>query len=308
MSSWAVIGDGTWGRALAARLVRAEHTVALVGEKRYRGKLPAGVTHSLDGAAALAQCERVLVAVPTAVLEPALTALAPAFGGHHRVCTTGRGLTPEHGWRASEAVLRLTGVRQVAVLAGAAEAATLEADAPAALVVGSAFSSWSDELQAALTGPVLRVYSNPDPVGVELANALAAVVGVALTAARALGVGGATEATALTRAVAELDRVTAGLGGQPNTAFGLAGLGVLATFVFEAKGQVYAAGSALAKGDMAAMTSHRELAEIASTLRARARKQGIRAPMLEAVGALFAGELSASDALDGLMRRASRAE
>lgn len=308
MSAWAVIGDGVWGRALATRFARSGHSVELVGERPCAEALPEGVRHGLDGAAALKRCERVVLALPASALESGLGALAPHLAGHHRVCTTSRGLTPQRGWRASEAVLQLTGVRQVAVLAGAAEPATLVQDAPAALVVGSPFTGWATELQTALTGPALRVYTNPDAVGVELANALAAVVGVALTAARALGVGGATEATALTRAVAEVDRVTAALGGQANTAFGLAGLGVLATFVFEARGAVYEAGAALARRDQAALAGFAELAEASRTLWARAQKQQVRAPMLAAVATLFSGEISAEGALEQLMRRASRAE
>ena len=89
--------------------------------------------------------------------------------------------------------------RQLAVLAGAADAQALATDSPVALVVGSAFPSWAEEIQEALWSSSLRIYTNEDMIGVELANVVAAVVGVALSVARSLGVGAAAEATALTQ-------------------------------------------------------------------------------------------------------------
>lgn len=309
MSAWAVFGDGAWGRALARRLASADHAVQLVGIKATRRKQPKGVTHTTDGPSALAACERVVFALPAAAVESGLSALAPHCRGHHRVLTTARGLTTGAHRRASEAVETLTCVRQIAVLAGAADARALDKNLPAALVVGSPFTSWADEIQAALVGKRLRVYTNPDPVGVELSNALAAVLAVAMGAARELEVGAATEATALTRAVAEMDRLVQGLGGRANTAHGLAGLGALTTYVFEGGGAGFLAGQAIARGETEGLADkHPELVEAASTLTARAAQHHLRAPMLSAVYGLLAGKNDAASALDALMQRAARAE
>ncbi|MCA9546286.1 MAG: hypothetical protein KC613_17900 [Myxococcales bacterium] len=309
MSAWAVFGDGAWGRALARRLAAADHTVLLVGLAASRRKLPAGVTHTTDGPTALATCERLVFALPAAEVEQGLRALAPHCKGHHRALTTARGLTTDNHRRASEAVQALTCIRQVAVLAGAADAQALDKNQPAALVVGSPFGTWADEIQDSLVGKHLRIYTNPDAVGVELSNALAAVLAVAMGAARELAVGAATEATALTRAVAEMDRVVQGLGGRANTAHGLAGLGALTTYIFEGGGAGFQAGQAIARGETEGLADrHPELVEAATTLAARAAKQRLRAPMLGAVLGLLKGEVAASSALDALMQRAARAE
>ncbi|MCA9541837.1 MAG: NAD(P)-binding domain-containing protein, partial [Myxococcales bacterium] len=246
MSAWAVIGDGEWGRALARRLARAEHAVHLVGRRRIGARAPKDVEHTTDLGAALAGLERVIIAVPIDQLESMLTRAAPHLGGHHRVVAASRGLTPGTHLRASEALRAMTAVRQVAVLAGAADADALRRKTPAAVVIGSAFPAWAAEIQAALVSPSLRVYTNSDTVGVELANTMAAVLAVALGAARAMGVGASAEATALTRAVAEMDRTVQALGGQANTAYGLAGLGVLAELLFEGESPSLKAGAALA--------------------------------------------------------------
>ncbi|MCB9544279.1 MAG: NAD(P)-binding domain-containing protein [Myxococcales bacterium] len=308
MSAWAVIGDGPWGDALARRLAAADHTVLLVGDKASRRKQPAGIEHGTDAAAALAGAERVILALSADTLDDRLAALARHLQGNHRFATITPGLTPS-GARPGEAIVAATAVRQVAVIAGAASAEAVRKGQPAALVVGSAFTTWAEELQAALASDRLRVYTERDHAGVELANALAAVLGVALGAARALGVGAATEATALTRAVAEMDRLVTGLGGNAGTAYGLAGLGVLTELVFAADGDSFRAGALLAAGDAAgACAAHPDLAGLAERLGARARRHRLRAPLVDTVAALFAGALPAGAALAGLMARSVRAE
>ncbi len=305
----AIVGDGAWGRALARRMASNGVAVTLVGLAASRRRLPAGLSHTVDLAGALGAHEVILVAVPSVALEGLFTTAAPHLEGHHRVATTARGLAPGHPpRRASEVLGRLTCVRQSAVLAGAADAAALEADHPAALVVGSAYPAFARELQSALAGPALRVYTNGDPAGVELSNTLAAVLAVALGAARALGVGAASEATALTRALAEMERLVQGLGGQAGTAYGLAGLGVLTDLVFSGDGSAFRAGAALVRGDLDAARQDVELIDAATNLAARARTAALRAPMIEAIAAMLDGHLPARDAMTMLMARAARAE
>lgn len=309
MSTWAVLGDVQgWGGAMARRLAATQGQVFLVGRSKLRGGRPKNLVCLSEAAEALAQTERVVIAEPVETLCPLLAEVAPLLGGHHRVLITTRGLTPKTYLRPSEAVLTYTAARQVAVLAGAADPSALKAKEPTALVIGSAYTTWANEIQEALSSGSLRVYTNADRVGVELSDALATVLAVALGAARAVGAGAATEATALTRAVAEMDRLVQGLGGRANTAHGLAGLGVLATLVFDPKTPSSMAGRAFVAGGTDPTTDHPQLAGLAGALAARARQARLRAPMVEVIAALFAGKVTAQDALAGLMNRAARSE
>ncbi len=304
MSRWVVVHESLWGEALTKRLADAGHDVVLLregGSRRRWGKRVA-VRALGDAEEVLEEVERVVLATPIGAVRETLEGLAPHLQGNHRMLTLARGLTPELHLRASESALRFTACKQLAVLAGAADPRALGRKQPVARVVGSANPTWAAEVQAA------RVYTNEDPVGVELANALAAVLAVAMGAARALGAPAATLATALTRAIAEMDRLVRGLGGTPNTAYGLAGLGVLSTMVFEGTGEACHAGEALARGDLEAARGAVELVEAARTLRNRAQMQRLRAPMVDAVCALFEGELAAADAMAELMSRRTRAE
>ena len=309
MTRWAVVDGTPWGAALARRLA-ATNEVDLVLRARSRRKWPKAVTvHEWDALGAVLQgAERVVLGSTIEQVRGSLCDMAPHLRGDHRMLTVARGLTPELHLRASEAALHFTAVKQIAVLAGAADPGALHSKQPVALVVGSAYPTWAAEIQDALTSESTRIYTNGDPIGVELANTLAATLAVAMGAARALGLGAATEATALTRAIAEMDRLARGLGGRANTAYGLAGLGVLTTIVFEARGDAFEAGAAFAQGDFEAARAHSELVEAARTLSARARSQRLRAPLVDAVCALFSGRMDAATALSTLMSRASRAE
>lgn len=302
MKTFGVIGDGTWGMALAQRLAETGHDVLVTG-LRARRRTPKGVRYTNDLEKTLGHAERIVVSVPISDVDRLFKESAPYFRAHHRVVSTARGLTPKSHLRASEVIRRETSVRQIAVLAGAADAHALKTGEPVALVVGSAFDTWVTELQQAFSSSTLRVYANPDLVGVELANIVATVVGVVLGAARELGLGPAAEATALTRALAEMERVITGLGGKPSTAYGLAGLGVLAEMVYSANGAVFKAGAYLARDNRSNAVELSEVREATRTLSRRVQQQKIYAPLVEVVQKLFDGTIKVSEALALLMER-----
>ena len=273
-SHWGIIGDGQWGLALARRLVRNHHSVIMAGLNHMK-RPPKDVVHTTRIAEVLNATERLIITVPIGELEAMLVDAGPHLRGDHRAVTTSRGLTPQSHLRGTEAVTQQTAIRQLAVLAGAADAKALKKAAPVALVVGTAFPSWAQEIQDALTSKSLRIYTNTDLVGVELANVVATVVGVALGVAREMSIGPAAEATALTRALAEMDRVITGLGGRSGTAYGLAGLGVLGEMLFDGTGAAMEAGYALARGEREEALRFNEVRESAHTLASRVENHRI---------------------------------
>lgn len=306
MSAWVVTSDGPWGDALARRLAGADQQVTLICAKVTRKKRPKGITASADLGAALAGAERVVLAEDINGIDARLREMAPYLQGNHRILTCARGLTHDLHRRPSEAVRAYTAVRQIAVLAGSATPKSVSKGDAGALVIGSAFPDWANELQTVFTADALRVYTNGDAPGVELAAAFSAILGVGMGVARGLDVGASTEATALTRALAEMDRLVTGFGGRAGTAFGLAGLGVLAESTLSGAGDSMAAGIAMAKGESTAPFS--DLADLAHRMAARAETNTLRAPMTQAVAALFAGRLPPEQLLRGLMTRSARAE
>ena len=82
-------------------------------------------------------------------------------------------------------------------------------------------------IQIAFSGPSLRLYTNTDQTGVELAGALKNVIAIGAGIVQGLGLGSNTIAALMTRGLAEITRLAVAAGGQAATLSGLAGLGDL---------------------------------------------------------------------------------
>ena len=121
MSDWGIIGDGQWGLALGRRLIRNGHRVFMVGVDAMK-RPPKGIKHTTDLGQVLTGTERLIITVPISVLEDMLVEAGPHLRGDHRAVTTSRGLTPGSHLRGTEALSQRTAIRQLAVLAGAADA------------------------------------------------------------------------------------------------------------------------------------------------------------------------------------------
>jgi glycerol-3-phosphate dehydrogenase (NAD(P)+) len=132
--------------------------------------------------------------------------------------------------RISEVLAQIIGPRfdpKIAVLSGPTFAREVARGEPTALVVASADSQTASCVQAAFSGPTFRLYSNADPVGVEIGGALKNVIAIAAGVVQGLGLGSNTMAALITRGLAEITRLAVTMGGQPKTLAGLAGLGDL---------------------------------------------------------------------------------
>ena len=302
MTTITVIGDGEWGTALAQRFAESGCDVLVNGLAK-RKRMPKGISYTSSMEKALAHSERLIVTVPIDCVEKFFKAAAPYLRCDHRIVSTARGLTPKRQLRASEVIRAETAVRQIAVLAGAADARALKCSEPVALVVGSPFRTWVHEIQSLLSSDSLRVYANPDLVGVELANIAATVLGVILGAARRLNLGPPTEATALTRALAEMERVISHLGGRSGTAYGLAGLGVLGEMVYSGTGAAFMAGAHFVDEEPKKAQELVEVREATRTLSKRIQKHGVYAPLIEVVHQLFEGTVEMKSAVSLLMER-----
>jgi glycerol-3-phosphate dehydrogenase (NAD(P)+) len=116
---------------------------------------------------------------------------------------------------------------RIGVLTGPNLAREVAAGQPTASVVAVPDATVADELQQVFFAPTLRVYTNPDVVGCEMAGALKNVLAIGAGIADGLGYGDNTKAALITRGLAELARLGVAMGGEPLTFAGLAGMGDL---------------------------------------------------------------------------------
>jgi glycerol-3-phosphate dehydrogenase (NAD(P)+) len=113
------------------------------------------------------------------------------------------------------------------VLSGPTFAREVARGEPAAVVIASHDIGLARAVQKSFAGPALRLYTNSDPVGVELGASLKNVIAIAAGVCAGLGLGSNTLAALITRGLSEITRMAVAAGGQSQTLAGLAGLGDL---------------------------------------------------------------------------------
>jgi glycerol-3-phosphate dehydrogenase (NAD(P)+) len=242
----AIIGAGGWGTALAIALApRAESLRLWVYESDLAQRiattrendvflpgfrLPGKVSVHTDLPAALAQAQIAIGVMPSRHARRVYTEMRPHLDPETILVSATKGLEQGSLLRMSQVIAETVGAKfepMTAVLSGPTFAREIAAGEPAAVVVASADSSVARRVQEAFSGPVFRLYTNADPVGVEIAAALKNVIAIAAGVCQGLGLGSNIQAALVTRGLAEITRLAVAMGGQPQTLTGLAGLGDL---------------------------------------------------------------------------------
>jgi len=142
----------------------------------------------------------------------------------------GKGLESDTGLRGSEVLAQELGEetgRGVVALSGPNLAVELANGVPTATVVAGRDPERVARAQELFSCPTLRVYRNPDIVGVELGGALKNVLAIGAGISDGLGYGDNTKATLVTRGLVEMTRLGVALGADARTFTGLSGFGDL---------------------------------------------------------------------------------
>ena len=333
----AILGAGAWGTALAIVLaprfervrlwvyeadladrMRAarENDVYLSGPRLadnveiVTGMAEAGMAETLEGAA------MVLGVMPSHHARRMYGAALPHLDPSMILVSATKGIERGTLLRMSEVAAEVIRGRfepRIAVLSGPTFAREIACGEPAAVVIASADRDTAAEVQAAFAGPTFRLYTNLDPIGVEIGAALKNVIAIAAGVCHGLGLGSNTRAALITRGLAEITRLAVSMGGQPRTLSGLAGLGDLVLTCGGELSRNRHVGIELARG--------RSLSDIVASMRAVAegvetcdagvalgRKFGVDLPIIQQMHALLHASKSPRDALRELMDRSLKQE
>lgn len=322
----AILGAGAWGTALAISLA-ARHAVRLwarndtVAQHLQRERchpavlsgalLPDGIVATSDLAAAVEGAAVVLVAAAVAGARPVLQALA-GHRWHGPVVMACKGFEQASGLLPHEIATEvLAPGTPVLALSGPSFATEVAAGLPAALVLSGADAAHVEPLRHLLHHPHLRLYSNTDPTGVEIAGALKNVIAIAAGMADGMGLGLNARAALVTRGLAEIRRLGEARGARSETFLGLAGVGDLMLTCTATLSRNYRVGQALAAGDTleAILARLGEVAEGVATARSVPRLAAqADLPICSAVASVLAGTVTPADALQALLRRDPRPE
>lgn len=324
-----IVGDGGWGTAVALLLARkgvpvamwahdptyAEHLARTRSNPRYLPghEIPRTVEIGSDLAALLPRTELLVSAVPTQFLRPVWTAHAPLLPPGLPVVSLSKGVERGTLLRPTQILAEVVPGRPLAVLSGPNIAWEIAKGWPAATVVASADAALAERVQDRLSGATFRVYTHPDPVGVELGGALKNVIALAAGICDGMGLGQNAKAALVTRGLIEMSRLGEALGGDRRTFFGLSGLGDLMTTCGSPTSRNRTFGERIGRGerpeDVAkSMSQIAEGVATAGPVRDLARQHGISAPIADEVGRILHEGKDPRAAVESLMTRGPRDE
>ena len=330
MTTVSILGAGSWGTAFAQVVADSGHQVLLWGRdqavvaeinarhtnsKFHPGiELLASIRATSDAPEAL-DADVVVLAVPTQVLRSNLRLWTPYISDDSLVVSLLKGLEMSSSLRVSEIVAQEWGheADKFALVTGPNLAGEIIARQPAAGVVASTSEESALLLQSLSSAPYFRPYTSTDVVGCEIAgvgkNVIAFTVGMAV----GLGMGDNTQATVITRGLAEITRLGVAMGADEATFSGLAGLGDLVATCSSPLSRNRTFGERMGKGltlseATEAASTTAEAIKSARPLLELAVHHGESMPITEAVVAVIEGALTPTDAVRKLMSREKRAE
>ncbi len=333
MSEIAVIGAGAWGTAISIVLGRTQrHRIRLwahesevresiaarrINERFLPGQtIPDGVTPHNDLAEAIAGAQIVVSVMPSQHCRQLFERMRPHLSPGAMIVSATKGLEERSLLRMTEVIAQVVGEKhsRIGALSGPSFALEAARGDPTAIAIASQDAAMARTIQQEFSHASFRVYTNEDPIGVELGGALKNTIAIAAGISAGLGLGHNSAAALMTRGLAELTRLVVACGGRAETMAGLAGLGDLVLTCTGGLSRNRSVGVELGKGRklpdiLAGM--HGMVAEGVFTTAAAvglAQARGVEMPITERMHAILQQGKDPREAIHELMTRSGKSE
>ena len=293
-----IIGSGAWGSALATLVQTNQHHVQ-IWSRQSQLSLAEMVSNSdaIVSAVSIKGVRTIAEKLKTAKLQP-----------HAVLVSATKGLEPVTRQTPSQIWRSLIPDHPLVVLSGPNLSKEIMMGQPAATVVASTDASAAQFIQNIFASRNFRVYTNSDPIGVELGGTLKNVIAIAVGACDGLNLGTNAKSALITRSLIEIIRVGVYFGAQPETFWGLSGLGDLLATCNSNLSRNYQVGYAITQGKSLeeAITNVQGTAEgvnTANVLIEISDREKISVHVSRYVYRLLQGEITLQQAVEGLMER-----
>lgn len=245
MTRIAVMGSGSWGTAFAMVLGHAgcevtiwsrdaktvEQINTIHQNRTYHPgvELPTSVVATTSAEQALDGVAYVVLALPAQVVRANLTQWRAAIPADAVIISLIKGIEIGTSMRMSEVIEQALGIEseKVAVISGPNLAREIVQRQPTATTVACVDADTAQAVQQLCTTNYFRPYWTTDVVGTEIGGSVKNVIAVANGMAVGMGLGENSQASLITRGLAEMARLGVALGADPLTFQGLAGVGDL---------------------------------------------------------------------------------
>ena len=322
-----VLGLGMWGFCLARHLALNGHEV--VGwtneppllDALLRGDDHPNLLRSCRGISihlvptieeAIQGSELIVESVTTGGLREVLKTLRSLKGGLQvPLVLTSKGIEQKTHLIPPDVALDIFGSScngNVAMLSGPSFAAEVAKHLPTAVVCGCVNSSVCDMVMNVFSSKTFRVYPNADIRGVAYGGALKNVVAISSGVAEGLGLGTGAMAALVTRGLHEMVKLSVAESCQPQTLYGLSGLGDLYLTCSSPMSRNFRFGQLVSTG-LSRKEAEKQIGMVvegAYTCEAAkelALQHGVPMPITEAVFDILSGNISATEAVTRLMQR-----
>lgn len=329
MANICVVGAGSWGTALAVVLKKNGHNVTiwsiskeevemLSTKREHVTKLPnvkldSSIEITTDLQKALETKDILVVAVPSMFVRETVQKMAPYVTKNQIIVSVAKGLEEGTLMRLSEIIEQEIPIAKVAVLCGPSHAEEVGIGLPTTLVAGAKEKHTAEYVQAVFMNDVLRVYTSPDVLGMELGASLKNVIALAAGMADGLGYGDNTKAALITRGITEIGRLALKMGAKYETLSGLTGIGDLIVTCASKHSRNRKAGMLIGQGHTLEEATKEVQMVVegiysAKAAMALAQKYEVSMPIIEQVNEVLFADKPAKEAVMDLMLRDKKVE
>ncbi|MCD4742862.1 MAG: NAD(P)-dependent glycerol-3-phosphate dehydrogenase [Desulfobacteraceae bacterium] len=327
-----VVGAGSWGTALAKLLAEKGFNMDLwafepevkeqIETKRENifflpgKKLPENIVCTNNLEKAVKGKDLVLIVVPSHCMREVAEKMKGFVSSNTVIVTASKGIenkTHLTMFGVLKEILVSIKEKNLCVLSGPSFAKEVAERLPSVVAVASTDKVTAEYVQHIFACSCFRVYTNDDPVGVEIGGAMKNVIAIAAGICDGMNMGLNARAALITRGLTEMNRLGIRLGANPHTLSGLSGVGDLLLTCTGDLSRNYTVGKRIGAGEKIEDIT-REMRMVAEGVKTTksvynlSKKLGINLPICNEVYYVLYENLPVADTRERLMNRALKHE
>lgn len=324
-----VLGAGSWGTALSISLSSNGNPVKLWGRNSYELdeirdsrenkkylpgiKLGDNILLVKDIQEAMENSNIIVCSIGSQSIRSLMQLIKPFVKEGCIIVNTAKGIEIESHMRLSQVVNFEVPKANCVVLSGPSHAEEVSRGMPTTLVAASDNILIAERIQDLFMSNRLRVYTNPDVIGVELGGALKNIIALGAGISDGMCFGDNAKAAMMTRGITEISRLGIKMGAKQATFSGLSGIGDLIVTCTSMHSRNRRCGILIGQGvrpkeaikEIGMVVEGVFTAEAAYEL---SKEMDVELPITEQIYHVLKEEISAKDAVIKLMGRGKKHE